>query len=199
MALNLEEDNFGAAIFGDDRVCHEGDTVRRTGQIVSVPTGPALLGRVVDALGRAIDGGDPIPQENMRPIEIKAPGIIPRKSVHEPMQTGIKAIDTMIPIGRGQRELIIGDRQTGKTAIAIDTIINQRTFKDDPKLKMHCIYVAIGQKQSSIAAVVRKLEEHGAMAHTTVVVASASNPASMQYIAPFAGRLTRVRPPSPRA
>ena len=187
MALNLEEDNVGAAIFGDDRVCHEGDTVRRTGQIVSVPTGPALLGRVVDALGRAIDGGDPIPQENMRPIEIKAPGIIPRKSVHEPMQTGIKAIDTMIPIGRGQRELIIGDRQTGKTAIAIDTIINQRTFKDDPKLKMHCIYVAIGQKQSTVAQVVERLKRYGAMEYTTVVSAPAAAPAPLQFLAPFAG------------
>jgi len=187
MVLNLEEDNVGAAIFGDDRYIREGDTVKRTGEIVSVPTGPALLGRVVDALGRPIDGGPAIPQENMRPIELKAPGIIPRKSVHEPMQTGLKAIDSMIPVGRGQRELIIGDRQTGKTAVAIDAIINQMTFKDDPKQKMHCIYVAIGQKQSTIAQVMNKLKKAGAMEYTTIVAAPAATPAPLQFIAPYTG------------
>ena len=187
MVLNLEEDNVGAAIFGNDRVVREGSTVELTGQIVSVPTGPALLGRVVDALGRAIDGGPPIPQENMKAVDVKAPGIIPRKSVHEPMQTGLKAIDTMIPVGRGQRELIIGDRQTGKTAVAIDAIINQREFKDDPKRKMHCIYVAIGQKQSTVAQVVEKLKRFGAMEYTTVVSAPAAAPAPLQFLAPMVG------------
>ena len=187
MVLNLEEDNVGAAIFGDDRVVREGSQVELTGTIVSVPTGPALLGRVVDALGRPIDGGPPIPQENMKSVDVKAPGIIPRKSVHEPMQTGLKAIDTMIPIGRGQRELIIGDRQTGKTAVAIDAIINQREFKDDPKRKMHCIYVAIGQKQSTVAQVVEKLKRFGAMEYTTVVSAPAASPAPLQFLAPFVG------------
>jgi len=187
MVLNLEEDNVGAAIFGNDKEISEGDTVKRTGKIVSVPTGPALLGRVVDALGRPIDGGPPIPQENMRPVELKAPGIIPRKSVHEPMQTGIKAIDSMIPIGRGQRELIIGDRQTGKTAVAIDAIINQKVFKDDPKKKMHCIYVAIGQKQSTIAQVLSRLKKSGAMEYTTIVAAPAATPAPLQFIAPYTG------------
>ncbi len=187
MVLNLEEDNVGAAVFGDDRVVREGSTVERTGQIVSVPTGPALLGRVVDALGRPIDGEGPIPQENITPVDVKAPGIIPRKSVHEPMQTGLKAIDTMIPIGRGQRELIIGDRQTGKTAVAIDAIINQREFKDDPKRKMHCIYVAIGQKQSTVAQVVAKLKRFGAMEYTTVVSAPAAAPAPLQFLAPYTG------------
>ncbi|MCB9744683.1 MAG: F0F1 ATP synthase subunit alpha [Alphaproteobacteria bacterium] len=187
MALNLEEDNVGAAVFGDDRVVKEGSTVERTKQIVSVPTGPALMGRVVDALGRAIDGGDPIPQENMREVDVKAPGIIPRKSVHEPMQTGLKSIDTMIPVGRGQRELIIGDRQTGKTAVAVDTIINQAKFKDDPERKMHCIYVAIGQKQSTIAQVVERLKQHGAMEYTCVVAAPAASPAPLQFIAAYTG------------
>jgi F-type H+-transporting ATPase subunit alpha len=185
MVLNLEEDNVGAALFGSDVNIREGDTVKRTGNIVSVPTGEALLGRVVDALGRPIDGGPPIPQENMRPVELKAPGIIPRKSVHEPMQTGLKAIDSMIPVGRGQRELIIGDRQTGKTAVAIDTIINQKTFKNHPTKKMHCIYVAVGQKQSTIAQVVERLKKAGAMEYSIVVAAPAAAPAPLQFIAPY--------------
>jgi len=172
---------------GADKGIREGDTVKRTGEIVSVPTGTALLGRVVDALGNAIDGGPPIPRESMRPVEYKAPGIIPRKSVHEPMQTGLKCIDGMIPIGRGQRELIIGDRQTGKTAVAIDAIINQRKFVDDPVRKMHCIYVAIGQKQSTVAQVVEKLKQHGAMEYTIVVSAPAATPAPLQFLAPYTG------------
>ena len=187
MVLNLEEDNVGAAIFGDDRGIKEGDTVKRTGKIVSIPVGPALMGRVVDALGNPIDGKGPIETENYAPVEIKAPGIVKRKSVHEPLQTGLKAIDSMIPIGRGQRELIIGDRQTGKTAVAIDTIINQRVFKDDPKRRVHCIYVAIGQKQSTVAQVVQKLEDHGAMEYTTVVSSAAADPAPMQFLAPYTG------------
>ena len=196
MVLNLEEDNVGAALFGDDRLIKEGDTVKSTGEIVSVPVGPALLGRVVNALGEPIDGkgplvcpvtgksGDDLPR---REVEIKAPGIVKRKSVHEPVQTGIKAIDSMIPIGRGQRELIIGDRQTGKTAICIDTIINQKDFINDPVRKMHCFYVAIGQKQSTVAQVVGKLTEFGAMEYTTVVCAGASDPAPLQFIAPYTG------------
>ncbi len=187
MVLNLEEDNVGVALLGDDRGIKEGDIVRRTGEIVSVPVGPATLGRVLDALGNAIDGGPEIARENLRPIEIKAPGIIGRKSVHEPMETGIKAIDGMIPVGRGQRELIIGDRQTGKTAIAIDTIINQKKFLGDPKKKLHCIYVAIGQKQSTVAQVVEKLRSHGAMEYTTVISAPASAPAPLQFLAPYTG------------
>ena len=187
MVLNLEEDNVGAAIFGDDRGIKEGDTVRRTGKIVQVPVGPELMGRVVDALGNPVDGKGPIGASRTAPVEIKAPGIVKRKSVHEPMQTGLKAIDSMVPIGRGQRELIIGDRQTGKTAVAIDAIINQKVFESDPKRKMHCVYVAIGQKQSTVAQVVRKLEESGAMAYTCVVVAGASDPAPMQFIAPYTG------------
>ena len=187
MVLNLEEDNVGAALFGDDRGIKEGDVVKRTGRIVSVPVGPALMGRVVNALGQPIDGKGPIESDTWMPVDIKAPGIVKRKSVHEPMQTGIKAIDGMIPVGRGQRELIIGDRQTGKTAIAIDTIINQRTFKDDPKKRMHCIYVAIGQKQSTVAQVVKKLEDYGAMEYTTVVSSTASQPAPLQFIAPYTG------------
>jgi len=192
MVLNLEEDNVGAALFGDDRNLKEGDTVSRSGEIVSVPVGPALLGRVVDALGNPIDGKGPLrnpdgSEPRRMPVEIKAPGIVKRKSVHEPMQTGIKAIDAMIPVGRGQRELVIGDRQTGKTAICIDTIINQRVFKDDPKRRLHCIYVAIGQKQSTVAQVVKKLEEAGAMEYTTVVSATASQPAPLQFISPYTG------------
>jgi F-type H+/Na+-transporting ATPase subunit alpha len=187
MVLNLEEDNVGVALFGDDRSIKEGDTVKRTGKIVSIKVGPALMGRVVDALGNPIDGKGPIESDLTSPVEIKAPGIVKRKSVHEPMQTGLKAIDSMIPIGRGQRELIIGDRQTGKTAVAIDTIINQRVYKDDPKRRVHCIYVAIGQKQSTVAQVVKKLEDEGAMEYTTVVSASASNPAPMQFLAPYTG------------
>ncbi|MCB9765284.1 MAG: F0F1 ATP synthase subunit alpha [Alphaproteobacteria bacterium] len=181
MALNLEEDNVGAAIFGDDRVVKEGSTVERTGRIVSVPTGPALMGRVVDALGNPIDGGDPIPQENLREVDVKAPGIIARKGVHEPMQTGLKSIDSMIPIGRGQRELIIGDRGTGKTAVAIDTIINQKG------LDVYCFYVAIGQKQSTVATVVDRLQKSGAMEYTTVILAGASEPAPLQFIAAYTG------------
>ena len=187
MVLNLEEDNVGAAIFGDDRTIKEGDIVRRTGEIVSVPVGPATLGRVVDGLGNAIDGGPAIPRDMIRPVEIKAPGIIGRKSVHEPMETGIKAIDGMIPVGRGQRELIIGDRQTGKTAIAIDTIINQKKFLGEGKKKLHCIYVAVGQKQSTVAQVVEKLKTYGAMEYTTVVSAPASSPAPLQFLAPYTG------------
>ncbi|MCK6502504.1 F0F1 ATP synthase subunit alpha [Myxococcota bacterium] len=187
MVLNLEEDNVGAAIFGVDTEIREGDTVKRTGEIVSVPVGPGLMGRVVDGLGNPIDGKGPIVGGERRQVELKAPGIVKRKSVHEPMQTGLKAIDSMIPIGRGQRELIIGDRQTGKTAVAIDAIINQKVFKDDPKRKMHCIYVAIGQKQSTVAQVVKKLEDHGAMEYTCVVSASASDPAPLQFLAPYTG------------
>jgi F-type H+-transporting ATPase subunit alpha len=181
MALNLETDNVGIVIFGDDRVIREGDTVSRTGSIVDVPVGDGLLGRVVDGLGNPIDGKGPIAGAERRRVEVKAPGIIPRKSVHEPMQTGLKAIDALIPIGRGQRELIIGDRQTGKTAVAVDTIINQKG-KD-----LICIYVAVGQKASTVMNVVRKLEETGAMDYTIVVAATASESAAMQFIAPYAG------------
>ena len=180
-ALNLEEDNVGAAILGRDNQIKEGDLVRRTGKIASVPVGDALIGRVVDALGLPLDGLGHIETKETRRIEIKAPGIVKRKSVHEPLQTGIKAIDSMIPIGRGQRELIIGDRQTGKTAVAIDTILNQKG-KD-----VYCFYVAIGQKQSTVAQVVDKLKSHGAMNYTTVIVASASDPAPLQFIAPYSG------------
>ena len=187
MVLNLEEDNVGVAVFGDDRTISEGDQVKRTGQIVSIPVGPATLGRVLDALGNPIDGGPPIPRDQLRPVEIKAPGIVKRKSVHEPVETGIKAIDGMIPVGRGQRELIIGDRQTGKTAVAIDAIINQRQFINDPKRKMHCIYVACGQKQSTVAQVVEKLKQFGAMEYTTIVSAPASSPAPLQFLAPYTG------------
>jgi len=178
LALNLEEDNIGAVIFGDYLQLREGDEVRRTGRVLDVPVGPALVGRVVDALGRPVDGLGPIKTTKTRKVEIVAPGIIKRQPVKEPLQTGIKAIDSMIPIGRGQRELIIGDRGTGKTAIAIDTIINQKGQG------VICVYVAIGQKNSTVAAVVERLKENGAMEYTTVVVASASEPAPMQYIAP---------------
>ncbi len=181
MVLNLEEDNVGVAIFGSDTGIREGDTVRRTGRIVEVPTGPSLIGRVVNALGQPVDGKGPIENATMRRVELKAPGIIQRQPVKEPLQTGLKAIDSMIPIGRGQRELIIGDRQTGKTAVAIDTIINQKGQN------MHCFYVAIGQKQSTVAQVVDKLNAHGAMEYTTVVIAGASEPAPMQFIAPYTG------------
>jgi len=187
MVLNLEEDNVGSAIFGSDINIKEGDSVKRTGKIVSIPVGPATMGRVVDGLGNPIDGKGPIESDIMRQVEIKAPGIVQRKSVHEPLQTGLKAIDAMIPIGRGQRELIIGDRQTGKTAVAIDAIINQKVFKDDPKRKVHCVYVAIGQKQSTVAQVVQKLEETGAMEYTTVVSASAAAPAPMQFLSAYTG------------
>jgi F-type H+-transporting ATPase subunit alpha len=189
MALNLETDNVGVVIFGDDRQIREGDTVTRTGAIVEVPVGDALLGRVVDALGNPIDDKGPINSPERRHVEVKAPGIIPRKSVHEPVQTGLKAIDALIPIGRGQRELIIGDRQTGKTAVIIDTIINQKKINagDDEKIKLHCIYVAVGQKRSTVAQLVRTLEENGAIGYTTVVAATASDPAPMQFLAPYAG------------
>jgi F-type H+/Na+-transporting ATPase subunit alpha len=180
-ALNLEEDNIGAVIFGDYLVLREGDEVRRTGRVLEVPVGPALVGRVVDALGRPVDGLGRIPDTKTRKVDVVAPGIIKRQPVKEPLQTGIKAIDSMIPIGRGQRELIIGDRGTGKTAIAVDTIINQKGEG------VICVYVAIGQKNSTVAAVVERLKEHGAMEYTIVVVASASEPAPMQYIAPFSG------------
>ncbi|MCK6529611.1 F0F1 ATP synthase subunit alpha [Myxococcota bacterium] len=181
MVLNLEEDNVGVALMGDDRHIKEGDLVRRTGRIVEIPVGKALMGRVVNPLGIPVDGGGPIEGAQSRRIEIKAPGIVGRKSVHEPMQTGLKAIDAMVPIGRGQRELIIGDRQTGKTAIAIDAIINQRGQN------MYCIYVAIGQKQSTVAQVVERLRRAGAMEYTCVVIAPASSPAPLQFIAPYSG------------
>ena len=189
MALNLEEDNVGIVIFGDDRGIKEGDTVKRTQKIVEVPVGKGLLGRVVDALGNPIDGKGPIQSSESRRIEVKAPGIIPRQSVSQPMQTGLKALDALVPIGRGQRELIIGDRQTGKTAVAIDTIINQKEVNqsDDESKKLYCIYVAIGQKRSTVAQVVKTLEENGAMEYTIVVAASASDPAPLQFLAPYAG------------
>ncbi len=188
MALNLETDNVGIVVFGDDRAIREGDTVSRTGRIVDVPVGKDLLGRVVDGLGQPIDGKGPIEGER-RLVEVKAPGIIPRKSVHEPVQTGIKAIDALIPIGRGQRELIIGDRQTGKTAVIIDTIINQKAINasGDESRKLYCIYVAIGQKRSTVAQIVRTLEEYGAMEYSIVVAATASDPAPMQFLAPYTG------------
>lgn len=181
MVLNLEEDNVGVTVLGEDFGIKEGDTVKRTGKIVEIPVGEGLMGRVVDALGNPIDDKGPIESSDTRRIEIKAPGIVARKSVKEPLQTGIKAIDAMIPIGRGQRELIIGDRQTGKTAIAIDTIINQKG------LDVFCIYVAIGQKQSTVAQIVKKLEEHGAMEYTVIVAATASTPAPLQFISPYSG------------
>jgi len=188
MALNLETDNVGVVVFGDDRNIREGDTVSRTGRIVDVPVGKNLLGRVVDGLGQPIDGKGPIDAER-KLVEVKAPGIIPRKSVHEPMQTGIKAIDALIPIGRGQRELIIGDRQTGKTAVIVDTIINQKAINasGDESRKLYCIYVAIGQKRSTVAQLVRTLEENGAMDYSIVVAATASDPAPMQFLAPYTG------------
>ena len=190
MALNLETDNVGIVIFGEDRGIKEGDTVKRTRAIVDVPVGKALLGRVVDALGNPIDGKGPLGDTERARIEVKAPGIIPRRSVHEPVQTGLKAIDCLIPIGRGQRELIIGDRQTGKTAIILDTIINQRDINKNAKdesEKLYCIYVAIGQKRSSVARIVKTLEDHNAMDYTIVVAATASEPAPLQFLAPYAG------------
>src|SRR5271168_3982861 len=189
MALNLETDNVGIVIFGDDRAIREGDTVSRTGSIVGVPAGLGLLGRVVDGLGTPIDGKGPLTNVTQMRVEVKAPGIIPRKSVHEPMQTGLKAIDALIPIGRGQRELIIGDRQTGKTAVIIDTILNQKTVNagTDESKKLYCIYVAIGQKRSTVAQLVRTLEENGAMDYSIVVAATASDPAPLQFLAPYAG------------
>ena len=189
MALNLEEDNVGVVIFGDDSSIKEGDTVKRTGSIVEVPVGKGLLGRVVDSLGNPIDGKGPIESSEKRRVDVKAPGIIPRKSVSEPMQTGLKAIDSLIPIGRGQRELIIGDRQTGKTAVAIDTILNQKEINasGDENEKLYCIYVAIGQKRSSVAQIVKTLEENGALEYSIVVAATASEPAPLQFLAPFTG------------
>ena len=189
MALNLEDDNVGVVLFGSDSAIKEGDTVKRTNTIVDVPVGKSLLGRVVDALGNPIDGKGNIESDMRSRIEVKAPGIIPRKSVSEPMQTGLKAIDSLIPVGRGQRELIIGDRQTGKTAIAIDAIINQKSINEgnDESKKLYCVYVGIGQKRSSIAQIVKTLEEAGAMEYTTVVSASASDAAPLQFLAPYTG------------
>jgi F-type H+-transporting ATPase subunit alpha len=190
MALNLEADNVGVVIFGNDRDIKEGDTVKRTNSIVDVPAGDELLGRVVDGLGNPLDGKGPIKTKDRRVADSKAPGIIPRKSVHEPMATGLKSVDSMIPVGRGQRELIIGDRQTGKTAIALDTILNQKSYNDaagdDENKKLYCVYVAIGQKRSTVAQLVKKLEETGAMAYSIVVAATASEPAPMQFLAPYA-------------
>ncbi|MDD3019608.1 MAG: F0F1 ATP synthase subunit alpha [Alphaproteobacteria bacterium] len=189
MALNLESDNVGVVIFGSDRAIKEGDIVKRTGEIVQVPVGKELLGRVVDGLGNPIDGKGPIGAKQFSRVEVKAPGIIPRKSVHEPMQTGLKAIDALVPIGRGQRELIIGDRQTGKTAVAMDAIINQKSVNksENPKDHMYCVYVAIGQKRSTVVKLVKELEEAGAMEYSIVVAATASDPAPMQFIAPYTG------------
>ena len=189
MTLNLEIDNVGIVIFGNDREIKEGQTVKRTGAIVDVPIGKGLLGRVVDALGNPIDGKGPIKSDKRARVDVKAPGIIPRKSVHEPMATGLKAIDSLIPIGRGQRELIIGDRQTGKTAIALDTILNQKPLNAQPdeKIKLYCVYVAVGQKRSTVAQFVKVLEEQGALDYSIIVAATASDPAPMQYLAPFSG------------
>jgi F-type H+-transporting ATPase subunit alpha len=189
MALNLESDNVGIVIFGSERDIKEGQTVKRTGAIVDAPVGKELLGRVVDALGNPIDGKGPINAAKRSRVDIKAPGIIPRKSVHEPMATGLKAVDALIPIGRGQRELIIGDRQTGKTALALDAILNQKSLNQsgDEKIKLYCVYVAIGQKRSTVAQFAKVLEEHGALEYTTIVAATASDPAPMQFLAPFTG------------
>ncbi len=189
MALNLEQDNVGIVIFGDDRTIKEGDTVKRTGSIVDAPVGMGLLGRVVDGLGNPIDGKGPIEGAERQRVEVKAPGIIPRKSVHEPMQTGLKAIDTLIPVGRGQRELIIGDRQTGKTAVIIDTILNQKAVNEgsDEDQKLYCVYVAVGQKRSTVAQLVKTLEDFDAMKYSIVVAATASDPAPMQFLAPYTG------------
>jgi F-type H+-transporting ATPase subunit alpha len=189
MALNLEVDNVGVVIFGEDRNIREGDTVKRTGAIVEAPVGKGLLGRVVDGLGNPIDGKGPIKFEKRARVDVKAPGILPRKSVHEPMQTGIKAIDALIPIGRGQRELIIGDRQTGKTAVALDAILNQKSINatGNESEKLYCVYVAIGQKRSTVAQFVKVLEENGAMDYSIVIAATASDPAPMQFLAPYTG------------
>lgn len=189
MALNLEADNVGVTIFGPDRSIREGDSVKRTGSIVDVPVGMELLGRVVDALGNPIDGKGPIKTTERRRAQAKAPGILPRRSVHEPMLTGMKSVDSMVPIGRGQRELIIGDRQTGKTAVAIDTILNQKRFNNgsDEKKKLYCVYVAVGQKRSTVAQLVQTLESNDAMKYSIVVAATASDPAPLQYLAPFSG------------
>lgn len=189
MALNLETDNVGIVIFGSDRDIKEGDTVKRTGAIVDVPVGKGLLGRVVDPLGNPLDGKGPIESDERRLVDVKAPGIIPRKSVHEPMSTGLKSIDAMIPVGRGQRELVIGDRQTGKTAILLDTILNQKTLHEsgDENEKLYCVYVAVGQKRSTVAQFVKVLEERGALEYSIIVAATASDPAPLQFLAPFAG------------
>ena len=189
MALNLETDNVGIVIFGEDRDIKEGDIVKRTGTIVDVPVGKGLLGRVVDPLGNPLDGKGPIEGADRRRVEVKAPSIIPRRSVHEPVQTGLKALDALVPIGRGQRELIIGDRQTGKTAVAVDTIINQKEVNagDDESRKLYCIYVAVGQKRSTVAQIVKTLEEYNALEYSIVVSASASEPAPLQFLAPYAG------------
>ena len=189
MALNLEADNVGVVIFGSDSSIKEGDTVKRTGTIVDVPVGKGLLGRVVDGLGNPIDGKGPIVSDRRSRVDVKAPGIIPRTSVHEPMQSGLKAIDALVPVGRGQRELIIGDRQTGKSAVAIDTFINQKAANagDDESKKLYCVYVAVGQKRSTVAQLVRTLEENGAMEYSIVVAATASDPAPLQYLAPYTG------------
>jgi F-type H+-transporting ATPase subunit alpha len=189
MALNLENDNVGIVIFGDDRDIKEGDTVKRTGAIVDVPVGRGLLGRVVDGLGNPIDGKGPLKDVERKRVEVKAPGIIPRKSVHEPMQTGLKAIDSLVPVGRGQRELIIGDRQTGKTAVAVDTILNQKGINagDDESKKLYCVYVAIGQKRSTVAQIVKTLEDNGALEYSIIVAATASEPAPLQFLAPYTG------------
>ncbi|TMV67057.1 F0F1 ATP synthase subunit alpha, partial [Thioclava sp. BHET1] len=189
MAPNLETDNVGVVIFGEDRTIKEGDVVKRTKSIVDVPVGKGLLGRVVDGLGNPIDGKGPIEATERRVADVKAPGIIPRQSVHEPMATGLKSVDAMIPVGRGQRELIIGDRQTGKTAIALDTILNQASYNaaagEDESKKLYCVYVAVGQKRSTVAQLVKKLEETGAIEYSIVVAATASDPAPMQYLAPY--------------
>jgi F-type H+-transporting ATPase subunit alpha len=189
MALNLETDNVGIVIFGEDRGIKEGDIVKRTKTIVEVPVGPGLLGRVVDGLGNPIDGKGPLKDVEYKRVEVKAPGIIPRKSVHEPMQTGLKSIDSLVPIGRGQRELIIGDRQTGKTAVAIDTILNQRAINagSDESKKLYCVYVAIGQKRSSVAQLVKTLQDYGALEYSIIVAATASEPAPLQFMAPYTG------------
>jgi len=190
MALNLETDNVGIVIFGDDRAIKEGDTVKRTGAIVEVPVGRGLLGRVVDGLGNPIDGKGPLKDVTNQLMEVKAPGIIPRKSVHEPVQTGLKAVDSLIPVGRGQRELVIGDRQTGKTAIILDTMLNQKNVNDNAKdesEKLYCVYVAVGQKRSTVAQLVKVLEENGALEYSIIVAATASEPAPMQFLAPYCG------------
>ncbi|HKF72559.1 MAG TPA: F0F1 ATP synthase subunit alpha, partial [Stellaceae bacterium] len=189
MALNLESDNVGVVIFGDDTGVREGDTVKRTGAIVDVPVGKGLLGRVVDALGNPIDGRGPLGDVKRTRVEVKAPGIIPRRSVHEPVQTGLKAIDALVPIGRGQRELIIGDRQTGKTAVAIDAFINQREVNKagDESRKLYCVYVAVGQKRSTVAQIVKTLQDYGALEYSIVVAATASEPAPLQFLAPYTG------------
>ena len=189
LALNLESDNVGVVVFGDDSHISEGDTVKRTNAIVDVPVGRGLLGRVVDALGEPIDGKGPLTDVTRARVDVKAPGIVPRRSVHQPVQTGLKAIDSLVPIGRGQRELIIGDRQTGKTAVAIDAVLNQKHINSgtDEKVKLYCIYVAVGQKRSTVAQIVKTLQDYGALEYSIVVAATASEPAPLQYIAPYAG------------